>query len=193
MGLRQNESVMAGLGQAWPSLARLGPAWPGLARLGPAIHVFAAAKETWMPGTSLGLAVNCLQPQRLLRPVDHRVAVEEREHRGLDPRGRAVRDHGGRDDHVAMVVEGERERRARGAAGHVVGAAASLHPRDRDRVAVARCLELLADELHVADPLELLVVGDAGRAIAEADLGAHVNLDLRAADRRVAAESAAEA
>src|SRR5262249_19822730 len=84
-------------------------------------------------------------------------------------------------------------RQGGGAARHVVGAAAALHPGDRDRMAVARRGELLAEQLDVADALELGIVGDAGLAIAEADLGADVDVHLGAAVLRAAAPSLAEA
>ena len=53
--------------------------------------------------------------------------------------------------------------------------------------------EFGTEQVDVADSLELLVVGDAGGAIAEPDLGAQIDVDLRAAILRAAPVRMAEA
>ena len=65
--------------------------------------------------------------------------------------------------------------------GDGVGPDSSLHPRDLDRVARTQNRWRVAHQIEVAQTSELLIVGYAGRAIAEADLGADVKVDLRAA------------
>jgi len=77
----------------------------------------------------------------------------------------------GRDDHVAAVVERTRAS-SRLAAGDVVS---RLRPFIQ-ATAISRpgsMRRIRAEQIDVADPLELLVVRHARGAIAEADLGPH--------------------
>src|SRR5262245_7602815 len=66
-------------------------------------------------------------PYRDLGPTHHRSAVEKFHDAGLDRRRSVVREHGRRDDHVAAVVEGDRQRGSarRIAGGKRIGAAAA--------------------------------------------------------------------
>src|SRR5262249_2185720 len=77
------------------------------------------------------------------------------------------------------------------AGGERVGATATLHPGNGDRPAGAQRRNFAADEIEVAHAIEIAVIGDAGRAIAGAELGAKVELDLSAAIGRLAGECAA--
>src|SRR6516165_6511931 len=134
-------------------------------------------------------------PQRQLCPMHHRFAVEKRHDAGLDRRRSIVRQYDRRDDHVAAVVEHDRYRRlARPiASGERVSATATLHPGNRDRPAGAERRNLAADEIEVAHAIEVGVIGDAGRAIAGAELGAKIELDLAAAVGRLAGGRASTA
>src|ERR1700722_19349171 len=117
-----------------------------------------------------------LQSQRFLGPVDDRVAVEEGEHRRLDPAYGTAWPDRGRDDHVAAVVERDGQRRARTAAGHVIGPAPPFHLGDGNRAARIRRGKFRAEQLDIADALQLLIVGYPGAAIAEADLGPQIKV-----------------
>ena len=64
----------------------------------------------------------------------------------------------------------------------------ALHPGDRDRLSRPQRGELVAEQVEVADAVEFLVVRDAGRAVAEPDLGADVDVHLGAAVGGVAAK-----
>src|SRR6516164_6753822 len=125
--------------------------------------------------------------------MHHGLAVEKRHDAGLDRRRSIVRQYDRRDDHVAAVVEHDRYRRlARPiASGERVSATATLHPGNRDRPAGAERRNLAADEIEVAHAIEVGVIGDAGRAIAGAELGAQIELDLAAAVGRLAGKRAA--
>src|SRR5262249_44761596 len=74
--------------------------------------------------------------------------------------------------------------------GDPIGSAAAFHPADADRLAVAQSVELAAEQLEIAYAVELGVVRDAGRAVAKAELGPQVKLNLRAAIGGPAAECA---
>src|ERR1700761_346468 len=52
-------------------------------------------------------------------------------------------------------------------------------------------LEALADQIEIGDAVDLVVIGDAGVAIAEADLGPHIDLDCAGAGFSLAAEGTA--
>jgi hypothetical protein len=54
-------------------------------------------------------------------------------------------------------------------------------------------VKLLAEEFEIADAVKLGIVGNAGRAIAEADLGAQVDIDLDTAIGAAAAKCTAGA
>src|SRR6185437_6880478 len=51
--------------------------------------------------------------------------------------------------------------------------------------------EALAHQVEIGDAVDLVVIGDAGVAIAEADFGPHVKFDVAAAGIRVATKRAA--
>jgi len=78
-----------------------------------------------------------LQAQRDLGPAQDGFAVKELDGARLDRRRAIMRDHHRGDDGVAVIVEGNRERRLSCPkwTGDRVGPAAALHPRDRDRAA----------------------------------------------------------
>ena len=50
---------------------------------------------------------------------------------------------------------------------------------------------MLAQQIEIGNAIDFVVVGDAAVAIAEADLGPHVKLDLAAARSRAATEGLA--
>ena len=75
----------------------------------------------------------------------------------------------------------------------LIAPAETLHPPDPDRPTSADGPGFRVDHVGIADPLELGVVGHAGRAIAEADLGAHVDLNPCPAVGRRAYERPPEA
>ena len=72
----------------------------------------------------------------------------------------------------------------------LAGAAAALHPGNRDRPAGAQRRNLAADKVEVAHAIEVGIVCDAGRAIAGAELGAKIEPDLGAAIGRLAGKCA---
>src|SRR5450759_4760717 len=131
-----------------------------------------------------------LQTKRYLSPTKDGPAVEELDDAGLDDRRLIVRDHDGGDDGVTVIVECNRQCRLSGAklTGDRVGAASALHPRDCDRVTRPQIRRLVAHQVEVAQALELVVIGYAGRAIAETDLGPNIKVDLGAAVGRGALE-----
>ena len=106
----------------------------------------------------------------------------------------AVGDHCG-DDHVALVVERDSKRSARSckARSNLERPAAPAHPTDRNGPPIAQPMEGGAQQLEVTDPVELGIIGHARRAIAEAELGAKIKLDLGAAALGGADEGAAGA
>src|SRR5262249_35584190 len=120
-------------------------------------------------------------------------AIEKLHDTGLDRRRSIVWKYDGRDDHVAAVVEGDRQRGlARRIAGsECIGAATALHRADRDRAAGAERRRLAADKVEVAHAIEVSIFRNAGRAIAGAELGAQVELDLGAAIGGLAVKGAA--
>src|SRR5262249_34576077 len=99
------------------------------------------------------------------------------------------------DHYVAFVVEGDGEHGAPRAIGYrdLIGPAATFHPADGDRAPVAQSVEPGAEQLDVTHAVELGVVRHPGRAIAEAELGAQVEIDVGAAIGGPAAECAPEA
>src|ERR1039457_3619438 len=131
-----------------------------------------------------------LQTKRYLSPTKDGPAVEELDDAGLDYRRPIVRDHDGGDDGVTVIVESNRQCRLSSAkwTGNRVRPAAALHPRDNDRVAGPQNRKLVAHQVEVAQAIELVVIGDTGRAIAEADLGPNIKVDLGAAVGRGALE-----
>src|SRR5205085_5437590 len=68
----------------------------------------------------------------------------------------------------------------------------AIHPADFDFAAFGQADPLVAVELEVADAIKLRVVRHTSRAIAEADLGAQIDADLRAAIGRAATERLAQ-
>src|SRR6516164_9412763 len=67
-----------------------------------------------------------------------------------------------------------------------VAAAAAFHPLHRDGRPGAERRSFAAEEVDVADAIELVVVGHSGLAIAEADLRPQIEVDLSAAIGRLA-------
>src|SRR5664280_1353024 len=131
-----------------------------------------------------------LQTKRYLGPVQDGLAVEEFDDAGLDDRRPIVRDHDGGDDGVAVIVESNCQCRLSGAkgTGDRVRTTAALHPRHSDRVARPQNRRLVAHQVEVAQAIELVVIGNAGRAIEEVDLGPDIKVDLGAAVGRRASE-----
>jgi len=131
-----------------------------------------------------------LQAQRYFSPVHDNLAVEEVDDTGLDRLGVVVIDHGCCDDGVAAVIESKRQRRVWRAIGlgDRVSAAAALHPCDLDLAARPQHRGPVAHQVEVAEAIEFVVVGNAGLAVAKADLGANVEIDLDPAVGRLAAE-----
>src|SRR5262249_42221023 len=74
--------------------------------------------------------------------------------------------------------------------GDPIGPAAAFHPADADRLPVAQSVELAAEQFEIANTVEFGIVRHAGRAVAKAELGAQVKLNLRAAIDGPAAECA---
>jgi len=62
----------------------------------------------------------------------------------------------------------------------------------RNRPAGTDCGRFAADEIDIADPVELLVVGHAGRAITETDLRPQIQIDLARAIAGLALKRPAE-
>ena len=67
-----------------------------------------------------------------------------------------------------------------------VGAAAPLHPCNADRATGSQGRGCLADQPEVGHAIKLLVVCHSGRAVAEADLGSNIDVDLNATIGRCA-------
>src|SRR5438034_1422806 len=109
-----------------------------------------------------------LKSEHRFSPAPHQIAVEEFEH-GLFLRDRLIAGDDSGDDHIATVVEGERQHRFRRWSADRIAAAAAFHPMHRDGPAGAECRTFAADEIDVADAIEFLVVGHSGLTIAEAD------------------------
>src|SRR5262245_7784436 len=115
--------------------------------------------------------------------MQYGAAVQELHHARLDRRRPIVWEYDCRHDHVAAVVEGE----GNGGptwpimSGERVGATATFHPADRDRLADAEGENLAADKIKVAHPIKVVVIRYPGCAIAGAELGAEIELHLRTA------------
>ena len=92
------------------------------------------------------------------------------------------RDHG-RDHHVAAVVERHRQHLIGGGLSYWISTwniwLQTLHPADLDVGAVGQAKEFRAEQLKIGDAVELGRIGDAGIAIAEADLGPQVEAHRR--------------
>ncbi len=102
----------------------------------------------------------------------------------------AVRD---RDEEIAAARDGDADRGVPRAIGHleIIGPDPSGHIGDPDDIARRARRKMLAQQIEIGDAIDLIVVGDAAVAIAEADLGPHVDLDLAAARGRAAAKGLA--
>jgi len=123
----------------------------------------------------------------------HRSALEEGDDGRLDRGGIAVTQRRDRHDHVALVIEGDRQQGLAGfAVGHPIAPCQAIHPADLHWPARPGGLGVRAHEFGVGDPLEFGVIGDAGRAIAEPDLRPDIDVDLDAAIRRQTSESFAD-
>src|SRR5215510_61373 len=92
------------------------------------------------------------KPEHHFGPVQHQIAVEEFEH-GLLLRDRIIAGDDGGDDHVATVVEGERQHRFRRWRANPIAATAAFHPVHRNRPAGPECRSSVADEVDVADAI----------------------------------------
>ena len=79
-----------------------------------------------------------LKPEHRFDPFQHQIAVEEFEH-GLFLRDRITAGDDGGDDHIATVVEGDRQHRFRRRGAHLIAAAAAVHPAHRNGPAGAEC------------------------------------------------------
>src|SRR5690349_22943451 len=126
-----------------------------------------------------------LKPEHHFGPVQDHIAVEELEHRLL-LRNRVMAGDDRGDDHIATLVEGERQHRFRQWRANRIAAAAALHPVHCNGPAGAECRTFTADEIDVADTIELLVVGHTGLTIAEADFRPQIEIDVNPASGRVA-------
>ena len=102
----------------------------------------------------------------------------------------ALRD---RHQQVAAVRQRDADRGALRAVGHleIIVSRAAGHVGDADHPARLQRHEAFADQIEIGDAIDLVVIGDAGVAIAETDLGPHIDLDRAAAGRGIAAEGAA--
>ena len=134
-----------------------------------------------------------LYAEGYLCPMQHIPAVQKLHDDGLDRRRSIVWEHHCRDDHVAPVAEGDRDRGLAWpvASGERVGATATLHPGNRDGPASAQGRNLGAEEIEVAHAIKIGVIRDTGRAIAGAELGTKIKLGLGAAIGRAARKCAA--
>src|SRR5262245_52141607 len=68
----------------------------------------------------------------------------------------------------------------------MISAAAAFHPVHCNGSAGPECRSFVANEVDVADAIELLVVGHAGLTIAEADFRPQIEIDLNPAIGRLA-------
>src|SRR5262249_37950464 len=75
----------------------------------------------------------------------------------------------------------------------LVGPAAPFHLADHNLAAIGESHPLVAVKLEIADAVELGIVRDAGRAVAESNLGPQVDVDLDAAVGARAAVGLAQA
>src|SRR5262249_41894188 len=114
-----------------------------------------------------------LETQRAFGPAQHRVAAEKVERRLLHRARLAAVDDDAGDDRVAWLLAPPPQRGPRRGEGFGagVGPAAPLHPRPRHGTPGRGGRDVPADNCNIADARKLVVVGDAGGAIAEADLG----------------------
>ena len=94
------------------------------------------------------------------------------------------------DDSVAVIIEGNGKCGVSRAIwiGNRIRPAAAVHPRDADRVAGPQHRRLVTHQTEIAQAIQFVVIGYAGRAIAEADFGADIEVDLDPAISRPAPE-----
>src|SRR5438445_1733431 len=121
----------------------------------------------WFPSPA---SLEEFQPEFLLGPQNHGIAVQERHDGALDLGGIVAAEGRDRGHDVAFIVVGDRQD-AVVAIGDPIGSAQPFHPACLDDAAAPLRLDPWADERGVADALELFVIGDAGRAVAVAYLG----------------------
>src|SRR6266849_2649011 len=126
-----------------------------------------------------------LKPEYHFSPAPHQVAVEEFEH-GLFLCDWLIAGDDSGDDHIATVVEGERQHRFRRWGADRIAAAAAFHPVHRNGPAGAEWRAFAAEKFDVADAIELLVVGHSGLTIAEADFRPQIESDVNPAIGRLA-------
>src|SRR5262245_58679250 len=88
-------------------------------------------------------------------------------------------EHGRCNDHVATVIEGHGNCGPAASAWtqQRIGAAAALHRPYRNRAAGGKRCDVVADEFEVAHAVEVVIRRHTGRAIAESELGAQIQLD----------------
>jgi len=175
------------------------------ARLCPAIHILSQSvtdKKTWMPGKSSAKTRFALLPghdgnvslpfHRGHHPARHFAGLQKRQRRAphLGRVTLAVRD---RNEEIAAARNSNAESSAAGAIEQfeIVGPDPSGHIGDPDDIARRDRREPLAQQIEVGDAIDLIVVGNATVAIAEADFRPHVKLHLAAARSHAAAKSLA--
>src|SRR3982074_3250005 len=129
-----------------------------------------------------------LESERGFGPVQHQIAVEEFEH-GLFLRDRLIAGDDSGDDHIATVVEGERQHRFRRWGADPIAAAAAFHPVHCNGPAGAECRSFAADKAAVADAIEFPAAGHSGLTIAEADFRPQIEIDVNPAIDRLALKS----
>src|ERR1700730_15100040 len=153
----------------------------------------AASRSRLMPGKTT-TADLILKPELLFDPAQDEVAIEEFQGSALDGGEAIALGDDRRDHHIAFVIEGDGKGGDRRPVAHGdgIGPAASMHPADGDRPPTAQAVERGAEQFEIADAIELGVVGYPGRAIAEAELGAQIKVDLAAAIRGLALERASD-
>src|SRR5262249_26160215 len=134
------------------------------------------------------------ETELLLGPAQHAVGIEELKRHAFSHLELRLIGHHGRDRDIAFVVEADGMRKDRSAVAHLdpIGAAAPIHPADLDLAAVGEADPLVAVELEVAHTIKLRVVRYTGRTIAEADLGAQIDVHLGTAIGSATAERLAQ-
>src|SRR3984885_10525610 len=113
------------------------------------------------------------ETELFLGPEHHRGALQKRNHGGLDGgRIAAYADARHRAPDIALVIKRDRNEAIRRAdACGAVAPGKSPHPADLDGLAGGQRPRVSGDAAGSGDPAQLLIIGNAGRAIAESDLG----------------------
>jgi hypothetical protein len=173
-----------------------------MAGLVPAIHVLSQSvpdKKTWMPRISSAKTRFALLPghdgnvsppfHRSRHPACHFASCQKVQRRAphLGRIAPAVRD---RNEEIAAARNRNAKSSVARAIGHIeiVGPDPSGHIGDPDDIARRDRREPRAQQIEIGDAIDLIIVGDAAIAVAEADLGPHVHFDVATAGGCAATE-----